>query len=336
MKNTYLLLLAILFSFIVSAQPVITNVAPNFGDQFVLNQDYFAASPGAFGANVTWDFSDQILDLYTANYTVMLPSEVEESDMFPDATMVLVAELLGFGTLNSFVSFDNNTFTMYGSENGGIGVVYSDPMDHFTYPLSYQNTGTDIYSGLISVAGWEGNTISGTQSYVVDGWGTIMTPYGTFENVLRITITSEETVESFTTTVSNGTETNWYSPDYPIPVMTIITDISTATGVPSDTTMSMSALVSYTPVTVGITDNNLDNTFTIYPNPTSDHIIVKADDLNENSILKIYSATGKLAKEVSFIGDENIDVSDLSPGIYIAVILVDGKRYGQRPFSVVR
>ena len=338
MKCLYLIFPAVLFSSIIFGQSVISNVVPNFGDQFVLNQAEVAPSPGPSGANKTWDFSNQIIDDFTGSYSVMHPDEVEGSDLFPNATMVWLADLEGM-VLASYFGFENNKFTEYGSKTdySGFtsGVNYSDPIDHFTYPLSYQNSGTDTYSGEVIGVGGD-HPITGTQSYEVDGWGTLITPYETFEDVLRITHTAEETLGGNITVLTNRTQTSWYSPDYPIPVMVIVTDFSTTMGMPLDTTQTISALVSYTSGTVGIRDHKPENTFTIYPNPTTDYITLKTDGQNENIVLKIYSANGKLVKEASLNRDENIDVSVLSPGIYIAVMLVDGKRYAEKPFSVVR
>lgn len=339
MKSLYALLLLMAIPFMAFSQSVISNVVPNFGDQFVLNQADFAPSPGQAGANITWDFSNQIIDDFTGNYTVMLPSEVEGSEDFPGATMVWVVDFDGI-VLGSYTGFENNTFTEYGtkSEFSGFssGVNYSDPIDHFTYPLSYQNTGSDTYSGSVFGIG-SSNSISGTQSYVVDGWGTIITPYGNFENVLRITHTSIETLQSTLTILTNRTQTSWYSPDYPIPVMIIASDFSSAMGMPLDSSQTMTAMVSYTPAsTTGLADRANQNALTIYPNPAADQITVKVDGLPQNSFLKIYAANGKLSKEVNMNGNEKIDVSMLPPGIYIAIMLADGKKYAQKPFSVVR
>ena len=339
MKNLYLILPLLFFSYIASGQPVISNVVPNFGDQFVLNQAELAASPGSSGANVTWDFSDQTIDEFTGNYTVKLPSEVEGSDMFPDASMVWTVDLEGM-VLASFMSFENNTFSDYGTKSdfGGtpMGIKYTDPIDHFTYPLAYENSGSDDYSG--STFGATGdNSITGTESYIVDGYGTIITPFGTYENVLRITATGTETISVLgSEIVTERIQTSWYSSDYPIPVMVILTDESFMAGVPTESTETMSALVSYNSTSTGLTDRDNQNSFDIYPNPTADQITVKADGLNASSTLNIYSASGKLTKEVSLNGNELIDVSALSPGIYIAVMVIDGKRYAQKPFSVVR
>lgn len=339
MKNIILIISALLFPLALAAQPFISNVVSAIGDQFVLNQSEIAPSPGSSGAHVSWDFSDQAIDGFTGTYTVKLPSEVEGSDMFPNATTVWSLDMDTI-QLDSFLSFENNIFRSYGTttvfEDINVVMIYSDPLDHFPYPIEYQDAGSDTYAGNLIGMGGE-FPLTGTQSYEVDGWGTLITPYGTFENVLRITRTATETLGGGLTVLTERTQTSWYSPDYPVAVLDIVTDFSSTMGMPLDSTQTISAMVSYTPNnTVGIDDHNPENTFIIYPNPTTDQISINFEGLNQNTILKIYSTTGKLTKEVSLTANEKIDVSALSPGIYIAVIQVDGKRFTQKPFSVIR
>lgn len=340
MKNLYSIIVLIAIPFMALSQSVISNVVPNFGDQFVYNAVEDAPSPGPAGANVTWDFSNETISETIGNYTVMTPAQVDGSENFPGATMVWTVDM-GFGILSSFMSFDNNAFTSYGGQFEGAGFssvsTYTDPIVNFTYPLVYQNTGSDVYSGTSSGVSAE-IEFSGDQSFVVDGYGTVITPYGTYSNVLRVTTTDTKTTNaSGFEIVSNSTETNWYSPDYPAPVMSILHSEDYNDGTNIDSSKSMSALVSYTPAsTTGLADRYNQNVFNIYPNPASDHITLTFDDVKANSVLNIYSSTGKLVETRSIQSHQKTDVTTLSPGLYIAVILVDGKQYAQKSFSVVR
>jgi hypothetical protein len=58
--------------------------------------------------------------------------------------------------------------------------------------------------------------------------------------------------------------------------------------------------------------------FNIYPNPTSNYIIIKG--LTEKSTLKIYNQEGKLILQKIIYVDERIDVSGLPSGIYFMQI----------------
>src|SRR5690554_123846 len=329
-----IILLATPFS--VFSQPIISNVIPNIGDQFVLDNREDAPSPGASGANVIWDFSDQSAGESTEN-SVMLAGDVEGSEDFPDATMAWVVNISDF-IMASYFGFDNNTFTSFGTKSmfNGIssGVVYSDPANNFTYPLEYLNTGDDTYEGAILGLG---DSLWGSQSYIVDGWGTVITPFGTYPNVLRVTETSVETIQSTLTVNTTRTKTSWYSPEFPIPVLVIRSDYSHAMEILLDSSQTISALVSYTPVSItGLTERNNQVAFQVFPNPVSDQITVTFDNEKPKPVLNIYSSTGKLVETRSIKSDQKVDVSRLVPGIYIAMLYIDGERYAQTSFSVSR
>lgn len=68
--------------------------------------------------------------------------------------------------------------------------------------------------------------------------------------------------------------------------------------------------------------NNKDgNNFTIYPNPSSDYIIIEGILNNE---LKVYSTNGNLIKEYNKKLNK-IDIKDLKPGLYYLEIIENGK-----------
>lgn len=326
MKSIFTLFIVISVANFGFAQPIISNVVPNYGDQLVYNQADIALSPGAAGANITWDFSDSTVDEYSANYTVSHPDEVEGSDQFPDATMVWVVDL-DFLVLNSFISFANNKFTDYGSVSSGMGInsgrVYDNPEVHFAHPLNYEDTGSDTYDGSLVMVGNE-NPLSGESSYIIDGYGTIITPYGTYENVLRITSTKVENFTALGSTVtSNITETSWYSQDYPMPVFMINSTIDS--GSPTEPEHTATALVSYSGST-GVDKISTDKLFGIYPNPAADHITISSD-FQGLAELKIFSVDGKIVANKSVRKNDKINMSHLQSGYYIARIFINGKPY---------
>jgi len=318
------------------SQSIISNVIPNFGDQFVIDNQEAALSPGMSGANVTWDFSDQTIG-ESVESVVMPAGEVDGSEYFPDASMAWVINIADF-IMASYFGFDNNTFTSYGTNGmyAGVssGVIYSDPADSFTYPLEYQDTGSDAYAGsIINI----GDSLYGSQTYIVDGWGTVITPFGNYPNVLRVTETSVETIQSTLTVITTRTNTSWYSPEFPIPVLVIRSDYSHAMEMPLDSSQTISALVSYTPAsTTGLSSRNDQIAFRVFPNPVSDQITVTFDNEKPEAVLNIYSSTGKMVETRSIKSDQKVDVSGLAPGIYIAALYIDGERYAQTPFSMIR
>jgi len=65
------------------------------------------------------------------------------------------------------------------------------------------------------------------------------------------------------------------------------------------------------------------NEIDVFPNPFDNRIYLKVD-LDKVDQVKIYSESGVLLKELNNFKDEEIDVSELSEGIYLIDILKDG------------
>ena len=71
-------------------------------------------------------------------------------------------------------------------------------------------------------------------------------------------------------------------------------------------------------------DFNVINTIKIYPNPTSDYIYINIENSDIDSV-KVYSMQGK---EVLTTNTKNVNLSDLSSGIYIVMVRsIEGKTY---------
>jgi len=67
---------------------------------------------------------------------------------------------------------------------------------------------------------------------------------------------------------------------------------------------------------LSIEDNTIsDNTsFTVFPNPASSSFEIV--NIDTNTFVKIYAVTGQLLKSINYKNGQQIDVSDLSTGIY--------------------
>lgn len=78
---------------------------------------------------------------------------------------------------------------------------------------------------------------------------------------------------------------------------------------------------------VGSEQNKLDIAFSVYPNPVKDFITIHSTQ--KLISLKIYSVTGSLHKivDVSSVAGKNIDVSDLSNGVYLLKVKFEGGGY---------
>jgi hypothetical protein len=78
-------------------------------------------------------------------------------------------------------------------------------------------------------------------------------------------------------------------------------------------------------LTTGITANENENDFSMYPNPAGDHLTVEAEKINT---VNIYDAEGRIVLSENAIDKTQIDLntSSLNNGYYIVEIIADGNR----------
>jgi len=86
-------------------------------------------------------------------------------------------------------------------------------------------------------------------------------------------------------------------------------------------------------LTVGATEEEIISTFSVYPNPAKNTLTIKVENAG-NDILQfeIYNVIGEqvMNKKLSNTVSQNIDVSNLSEGVYICKLIVDGKQLIQK------
>lgn len=216
MKNLYFLIIIACCSTSLIAQPVITeSITPNIDDQWTitfLETNNF--DPGATGANQTWDFSG--IDLTNAidlNIQVLDPAMTLGGDNFPNASFVWY--LQGF-EVYEFYAANSDSISLVGGasiNNGEIDflTIFTNAEDGMHLPLNFgdaytydSNFDQYLFGNFLSSQSRTGNVEA-------DGYGSITTPNGTYENVLRLKVS--ETSFGFTTT-----QYAWFDVDNFVPV----------------------------------------------------------------------------------------------------------------------
>jgi len=79
-------------------------------------------------------------------------------------------------------------------------------------------------------------------------------------------------------------------------------------------------------------EEELDREFNIYPNPADEKLFIESNSQSQNLDLAIYNMTGQLVKKGLFrnTGTIELNVSDLTKGIYILKINTDTDSYNTR------
>ena len=248
MKVKKLLLASILFLglYRVTAQITITSAdMPNLGDNILISvkTSLINFQPNATGANYTWDYSTLIPDSqrhvsFVSAATTPYPFFIGNStygtrNYTPDA---LPWSLIGGGTppTNAY-DFYKKSGASYNQVDAGltegttvIPEFFSVPDRVYAFPMNYLNKDSSNSSISLPIPnlGYYGKRQKRVNQ--VDGWGTLITPYGTF-NALRIksTLTINDTIyldtlhAGFTIPRAIAYEYKWFSAGSKIPMLEI-------------------------------------------------------------------------------------------------------------------
>jgi hypothetical protein len=133
----------------------------------------------------------------------------------------------------------------------------------------------------------------------VDGWGSITTPYGTFE-VIKLKSVVQEFDSLYADTAGQGImiernyiEYKWLAKDQKIPVLHCIQDdlLGTTVIYPD----------IYRDLTVGLNQQLVSTELKVFPNPVSKSLTIEIDRVNQGTVsIRILNATGQLIYEENF------------------------------------
>lgn len=320
-----LLFSSLIISGAIFAQPTHTFPLDTdlYGDDITFNIAN-TVDEGPSGANQTWDFSG-------LSSSVALPGTLEDPANTPFAGQYPNADMIGvfpdvFGT--QYYIYDHQSDGVYtlGLElEGLVSQPYSNPRRDLASPLSYLDAYSDsAYFQSESL----GFVTEGASNFVaeVDGYGTLITPEGTFENVLRLH-TVETTELVFDVGIGPPVITEsiidsyaWVIDGFPIPVMLTFDQITD--GQPQEgNSRYLSGLIVFTKEA-----NTLEGV-SLYPVPAVDFVTL---DLGNNDIgqaeVRLFDVKGSLIKSFQQNPGQQqirIDVNELPSGFYSVQIVAE-------------
>jgi hypothetical protein len=307
----------IIFSFsllqIVSiAQPVLTGPNTNLqiGESITGHQVNYT-SPGSSGASQTWDFSS-VSSLGTSTFTTVDPATTANAATFTAASVATLQS----STYN-YYSGSASALSIEGYVySSGLVIPFSNPEQELSYPFSYASTFTDAFGGTY-INGSTTIIRKGNITVTADGYGTLLLPTGTFNNVLRV-LSVEDYADSTSTGApySQATTTaySWYLPNIHCPILSF-TSISFNGGPPVAQFGSYLDALS--------TDININsvskNPIIVSPNPfnSSATLRLNSTTILKNAELKLYDVTGKKVIDMPVERNEiTISRNGLENGIY--------------------
>ncbi|MBA2613783.1 MAG: T9SS type A sorting domain-containing protein [Bacteroidetes bacterium] len=323
MKKIYLSLITALAAFSANAQLTNANHSPVSGDVSSTWQcDSLAISPGASGANATWNFGT--IATHTSvvkNYT----TTANTNTAYPSTGVAV-----GSSPTNISYYTSNATDLKYWGGNITVGtnnatLVYTTAAEVAAYPMSLNTTSSAATAGNITLLTFNG-TFTGNSTTLADGTGTLILPSGTYVNAMRV-VTTQTINFAIPTALTNGTVTqkNW---DYynvgstkeawfSITTSTIVitgpaASSSTQTLVTRRNPSVVTGLnpTGFAPINVGV-----------FPNPSSTTVNFITESTEAKQVA-VYDVTGKLvAKQNLTDGKLTLDVSSYTTGLYMYSVI---------------
>lgn len=313
-----------------AAQPIIESSDLVSGPGSFNVVDALGASSDVYevaGANQTWDFSDlQALNPTTIDYVSVSGAPFGYQFFFNSpftpnyqATHAIEGEGIDLVavTIDEFFFFYKNTPTQYnivgygGTVNGIPLPAQTNPIDVvYALPVEYGNTHSSYSEWGIEIPTVGTYRQRQNRSYEVEGYGTVITPEGSFEALkLRVELQTEDSlyvdfIQQGLTFQRESIVYTWLAEGEGVPVLEITETFGQTT-------------VRYKAATpIGIAEAAHPSGIQLWPTLCSEGFWV--DGLTAPYQVELFTLDGKLAK--SFNGLPYCSVNDLAPGAYLVAI----------------
>ena len=334
-----LLLSLVLFTGALSAQITIDQGdMPSIGDNIPRKSDTMTVhpGPGGSGPNQTWNFVATSAFVINENTSIVSVASTPNGNQFSSSNMAMTSDNASYLYFNnSAQSFTTQGFAGDLLGTGVINVNFASALTLHQFPRTYGSTFTDTYGLNVTVPGASFNPLISQINFrrinnvvdETDGWGQITTPFGTY-NVLRVKRTEIFTDSIFALPifpptwqlVSTNTDTtqnySWFAKDGKLAVAEMSFD-----------TLGLPKIFKWTELPgIGIGLSEIEQPFTIGPNPFNDKILIKSDEMGE---CEIVDAIGnRYPYQISQTGETAIlNTEGLSTGIYFLSIKLNGHQY---------
>jgi hypothetical protein len=285
-------------------------------------------SPGTAGADLTWDFSGLTADGSTSS-SFISAAQVNGASEFSSANLAVM-----HGDVAQFYSANQAALQSWGeyAVGGNAYQIYSDAKDLLRFPIGFGQSFTDDYASANRASENAGEySRQGVINVEVDANGTLITPAGTFNNVLRVkSIDTYQNIGLPPTPGSNpnGTVTTYsfISSDFP-GVFLMQYRIAEIGGGAAEVS------ASYADAMAASNGNRISaDDISIYPNPATDHITVRIrGTIQFVQVLDVYGRV--VEHRVASRNSRSVVIrcDELTAGTYfIKVIDVEGNRAVKR------
>lgn len=341
MKKTLLLLLSA-GSFAVSvAQPTIhaSDMHPVAGETIPTRHSYASASPinpGPNGPNQTWDFSSlspSQSNPWTEVY--VSPAGTFNQSSFPTANLAKSG-----GGVDYYIT-DNDHIAHLGWARLSapyVDELHINPRSMFRYPLTYNTHYSEIIAETVleatsSTPGIDPyadtSRYTGKIDWDVVGYGTVILPSGTFNNVLKMTRHTIDTqTKSYMLTHTSATYHNDYTETYWL-----------YPGIHTPIVYSSGNLTIYTTASPLAVNEIVTKKYNVscFPNPAQNTVNISFELKQPGDVtLQIIAANGSLIQKKEAHDSQSglmtipLAIDQLAPGIYFVDLNLSGVHINQQ------
>ena len=352
MKHLYILFALFSISILVNSQNITVDDAdmPTPNIYTVSNMANINFNPDETGADYIWDFSfleyeTQINDTffsvsdapYVYQYSYNNPLDQEHKATVVQNTGA-VSNAIQIIEITDNYDYFKNSSSLYAKVGSGSTindvptVMKYDSVEYITtdFPIVMSDTNSSVSSAGNDIPdiGYYGQTVNRVN--IVDGFGELTTPYGTFQTVriksilnIRDTLYYDDYSYGIAFDRPEAVEYNWYGDNQSIPLLTV----KNTTG------SNYSAIYKDSLRTTEIVLTNICNSFNVYPTITSDKVNIEFTSNNKAKYeIRVFNEAGVelffIEKEKQIgINSSQINMKKIANnnGIYFVVFESDNK-----------
>jgi hypothetical protein len=267
------------------------------------------------GENSIWDLSGAV---GSSSPTMVWGPVIYNQSFFPEASLYTA------GDGQQWWSVANDSVSYHGRQQLLSIEAYDDPKLVLRLPLMVGDSWSDLFDG--GVTGY--SSVSGKFAAEVTGFGTLILPDDTYEDVLRVDIVDSTLRVAFGSTPSILTVDSlvrFYKEGIPWHLAEVMKR-TTFTGTTSP--VSNNYLTYMAPdLNVGQREGLRDDgPIKLFPNPTTDHLFIDGLSPNEHYTYVVVDVSGRTVRNTAFLraqqvaSQARVDLTDIAPGHYTILL----------------
>ena len=259
------------------------------------------------GANVVWDFSDLDTSAYkidtiqyipidsVCNASLLPGGEYYELFTYSNTYMIFNGKITAYSNMSSFLTIEGDGLC------SSFLTFYNHKKIIMTFPFTFNSSINNSYSGETFYVPYPYNMIDGNVNVVADGYGTLILPNMTFNNVLKTSVIDIHHNPNLPNDTDNYSI--WYGAGIPYPILKIYKD---------DYARYIDGFNTF------VEQEHYSNKIFVYPNPATYSVEIDMGERIEELNYKLLDVLGKVVstERITNANKFSIDISSLETGIY--------------------